>query len=222
MSSFICACGIKTFIYDWPPAEIEAGNKKMFERHIFCSCQREVVIRTAPKEEPDFQGEDDGEPKIVSQEHLAHMLGLPPAPEFVRQIVDNTPTTTENLASIDLSVDEAKVLKELTAHYGNVFKAAPPTTHEGPEKKDEQPQPDMFSEERAAYNTLAERVADGKFTINNIDEARMVRCAFSPRNTRRLYPVKDMDYDDEPNVINAKLAEMLKNRMLAILEAVNA
>ena len=218
-----CSCGISHWVFDWPPAEIEAGGKKMMERHIFCSCQREVVIRTAPKEEPDFKGEDDGEPKIVSQEHLAHMLGLPTAPEFKRVVVDNTPTTTENLASIDLSVDEARVFKELTAHYGNVFKAAPPTTHEGPEKgKDEEPQKDMFSEDRAAYNTFAERIADGQFTIHNIDEARMARCAFSPRNTRRLYPVKDMDYDDEPNVVNAKLAETLKNRLFAILEAVNA
>lgn len=220
-----CSCGISHWVFDWPPAEIEAGGKKMMERHIFCSCQREVVIRTAPKEEPTFDGEadDKDEPKIVSQDHLAHMLGLPPAPEFVRQVVDNTPTAIENLASIDLSIDEARVLKELTAHYGNVFKAAPPTTHEGPEKKDgEEPKPDMFSEERAAYNTLAERIADGKFVINNIDEARMVRCAFSPRNTRRLYPVKENDYDDEPHVVNAKLAETLKDRMFAILEAVNA
>lgn len=220
---FVCSCGISHWVFDWPPADIDAGGKKMKERHIFCSCQREVVVRTAPKEEPDFEGEDDGQPKVVSQDHLAHMLGLPQAPEYKRVVVDNTPTNTENLATLNLSVDQARVLKELVAHYGNVFKAAPPRTHETEKDKPEAPpEKDMFSEERAAYNTLAERIEDGQFVINNIDEARMVRCALSPRNTRRLYPVGEYDADNEPNVVNSKMSKELVDMILPILEAVNA
>ena len=221
-----CSCGQSHYIFDWPPATIEEGGKKMMERHIFCPCQIEVVVRTAPKEEPDYEGPEDDKPKIVSQEHLVKMLGLTPAPEVKRVIEDKTPRQKTGLLMVNLSSEDARVLKESLAHYGNVFKAAPPvSTHGDKGDKNSGPPPqyeDMHAKEREAFLVLSEKVYGGDFMIENIEEARMVRCAFSDRNVRRLYPTKEMDYDDEPNVISVKAVKALRDRILTDLEKLNA
>ena len=224
-----CTCGIRHFVFDWPPAEIEVSGKKMMERHIFCPCQREVVVRTAPKDEVEFDGpEDSKKPKIYSQEALAKAMGLDVPPETER--VNNNMPPENVLFSIALTVDEASMLKDLSAHYGNVFKQAPPKAED--QDKDKNPDPnaptgpavapmDQHAAERAAYISMSEKIQEGAFNVTSAGEAKMIRCALSSRNVARRFPTKDSSWDDDPNVVGKKAAGELRERIYKELEANN-
>ena len=224
----VCSCGIRHFIFDWPAAAIEDGGKKMCERHIFCPCQREIVIRTAPKDEPDAQEaeEDAKKPKIFSQEALAKAMGLEIPPDVERVNTDLPPENV--LVSLTMNTKEVELLKDLVTHYGNVFKPMMPSPGND---KDGKPIPpnDQFKAEREAYLAFADKIkpaAAGWGTANTFDiasasDAKMVRCALSARNVGKRFPVEGDGWDDDPNVIGKKAATELRERAYKELEAKN-
>jgi hypothetical protein len=214
----VCTCGIRHFIFDWPAADIKDGGKDMKERHIFCPCQREIVIRTSPKDEIEFDGPDDSKkPKVYSQEALAKAMGLDIPPEVERT---NTNMPLANvLVSVTLNADEAALLKDLTAHYGNVFKQ--PLPIEGELKDGEPPPPDKHQAEREAYIALSEKIVPPTYSVGSADEAKMIRCALSSRNVVKRFPVKGEAWDDDPNVIGKKAASEMRDRIYKELEVAN-
>ena len=224
----VCSCGIRHFIFDWPAASVEEGGKPMCERHIFCPCQREIVIRTAPKDEPNAPEteEDTKKPKIFSQEALAKAMGLEVPPDVERV---NTNLPPENvLVSLTMTPSEIELLKDLVSHYGNVFKPILPSPGLDKEGKPIPPE-DKFREEREAYLAFAEKIkptAAGWGTANTFDvasavEAKMVRCALSARNVAKRFPADIDGWDDDPNVIGKKAATELREKAYKELEAKN-
>lgn len=220
----VCSCGISYQVYDYPPAEVEEGGKKMMERHIMCPCDREVVVRTAPKYEPTaplVEGEETS--RVVSFEEMSRRLGVgknttppsakvptwgpsstPPteAPEAISGapslIVDPnaTPNVTGTEKSIFLTQEDADVLGNLIAHYGMKFK-----------------DPEAQKEEAQEFADLAARAKqEGMFTIFSDKEERMCRMGFLERNVKKLWPIGPYDDESDHNVQCTVRANDLRER----------
>lgn len=199
-----CTCGIAHQLYDYPPGDVSAGGKDMKERHIICNCTREAVVRTSPKDEPDYNDPNADKEglrrNVISHEALCAKLGLPintpviqpAAPPVASTIIDPTATTVSGQPSLFLAKDDADLLREIVTHYGAVFK-------QGDE------------EAQAAYSAFVAKIQEGMLSTDPT-EVRMVKCAFSDRNLRRLYPVGQYDDETSHNVVRTEAAKSLKDR----------
>jgi len=212
-----CSCGITHHVFDWPSAKIEENNKKMIERHITCSCKREVVLRTDPMDEPDNEEGDEDEGQIFSFEELSRRLGVKPPPQPIPQpppqmkqskgliVTDTTDTNEVNqLFTVHLSQDEAETLNEALSHYATVFKPM-----------EEQ------AKEQQAYLNLATRCKFGFFKIETEKDASLIRCSLSERNTSRLYPVDEYGDETDHNFQRMLTVRSLRDRLFKEFEAHN-
>lgn len=238
-----CACGINIgSIFDWPPAEIEEGNKKMFERHLNCACGREMVVRTAPKEEPDSQ-ENADKKQIFSFDEIARRmwseqdpndpalksLTIPSTDQMIKALeATGDPRTAAIIADIQaaqtptigLLSAETDLLQSLIRNYAICFKPI----YKQPKKEKGEKQGEQINEqameqakEHQLYIEFADKIHDGLVTFAPV-EARMVRCAFTERNIFRLYPTTDTDLDTDYNVVMTKKVEELKTKIFGMFE----
>ena len=222
-----CSCGIDYQVYDYPPAEVEEGGKKMMERHIMCPCDREVVIRTTPKYEPN-QAVPKGEETsgVVSFDELVRRLNppavptgsggwggggaiappppkAPPAPVVAPPELPSIITDIEG-ASAPVSQEKSIFLSQDDADVLGALVA-----HYGEKFKDAEVQ----KEEAKEFAELAERCKqEGMFIITTDKEDRMIRTAFLERNMKKLWPVGQFDDDTDFNVVQTGRAKSLRER----------
>ena len=225
-----CACGIDYQVYDYPPAEVEEGGKKMMERHIMCPCDREVVVRTAPKYEPASQEENVS--GVISFDELVRRLNQdpPPPPAPVTPPAgwggwgSSTPTAPPKAAPkavvapslpspIIVDPNAAPVVTNqeksifLSKDDAEVLGAL--VAHYGQKFKDAEIQKDEVQE----FAELAVRAAqDGMFIVYSDREDRMIRMAFLEKNVKKLWPVGQFDDDTDFNVVQTARAKDLRER----------
>lgn len=199
MRKIECACGISLDIYSWPSAEIEQNGTKMIERHITCRCTREIVVRTAPKYEPDAEiGEDENVAAVSSFAELSRQFGVRKEAEPY-----NKPDAGGlNLAepevrvTLDLNSDDKKLFLSLLDKYARWFK-----------------QGKASAEDQKKFFGLHDRweAATGPFGLTD-EETRMSKMALSERN---IYHV----YGASPSEADKKVIDDLKLTLKAIYEA---
>lgn len=171
MRKLECACGISHQIYDWPMTEIEQNGTKMCERHITCACKREVVVRTAPKYEPEAEtGDDEKIATVSSFAELSRQFGvLKEAPEH-NQPGAAKPETPD--AQVKLSGPSRALLSSLIENYAKWFK-------QGKASKDSQKKFFDFQEKVV-------KAEDGSVSLND-EERRMAKMALSERNCYHIW-----------------------------------
>lgn len=124
MRKIECACGISLDIYTWPSAEVEQNGKKMIERHIRCHCEREIVVRTAPKYELDAEvAEDEKISAVSSFAELSRQFGvLKEAEPHNKPLTGDVDESESPKKTVTFSDEEANLLNALLLNYGNWFK----------------------------------------------------------------------------------------------------
>jgi hypothetical protein len=175
MRKIECACGISIDIYSWPSAEVEQNDKKMMERHIRCRCNREIVVRTPPKYEPDFEpAEDEKISTVASFAEISRQFGVlkeaePHNKPLSGDVADEAPPTK----TMSISEHESDLLTGLVANYGRWFK-----------------QGKASAADQKKFMEFAQRILDerGKSLILSEEECRMCKMAFSERNLFHIYP----------------------------------
>lgn len=191
MRKIECACGISHQIYDWPPSEVEQNNKKMMERHITCNCKREIVVRTAPKYEPEAELEEGEKIATVSSfAELSRQFGVlkeapahnKPAPEA------EEPEPGEK--SVRLAPPEKKLFLDLVMNYAKWFKQGKASAKE--------------QEKFFKFHEKVEAAADGTFSVSE-EETRMSRMALSERNLYHIYG-EELSPADQQNVEDLKFS----------------
>ncbi len=196
MRKIECACGISLDIYSWPPAEIEQNGKKMMERHISCRCTREIVVRTAPKYEPDaIVGEDEKIATVMSFAEMSRQAGVlkevephnKPAADGVSEMA---PTLK---GSVTFSGDQFKLFYSLVMNYAKWFK-----------------QGKASAKEQKKFFEFAERLGSGTPIEVSDEEALMCRMALSERNLFHIYGSEMSDADkDIIGALRSHLKEIL-------------
>lgn len=222
-----CTCGLNIgSIFHWPPAEIEEGGKKMMERHLSCNCGREIVVRTAPKEEPDSP-ENADKKGIFSFDEIARRMGAGQMPDqpSVQPAPDSPTAIIQEINAIGnpalgLNAEDAELLQTLVRNYGTVFK---PIFKQEKSKRAAK-QGEQMNEQEAAqakeqqeYLAFADKIIEGLVSFSP-EEAKMARCSFTERNLDRLYPTTDFDLDTDYNVIMRKKVAALETRVFAMFE----
>jgi hypothetical protein len=195
-------------------AEVDINGKKAAQRHLTCSCQREIVIHTSLKDEPNYDGDGSDKAKIFSFEELSERLGIdvvkqPQQPQPVVQTTKTIITSDTTPANVGISTfltqDDAETLSEAVANYGRVFK----------------PLEDQ-KQEQDKYLAVAERCkTEGLLIIDGVEEARMIRCALSDRNMKRLYPIDDYADEADHNVKRRTTIVALRDRFTRLFEDAN-
>lgn len=229
-----CSCGIDYQVYDYPPAEIEEGGKKMMERHIMCPCDREAVIRTAPKYEPNV---DTGEETsgVVSFDELVRRLDKaaaapatpatnpggwggnwgPPtaqkAPKKAPVAPPAVPSPIIDPSAVPVPSSDEKSLF-LTQDEADVVSAL--IAHYGAKFKDAEVQ----KEEVQEFADLASRAKqEGMFAMSE-KEQRMVRMGFLERNVKKLWPIAAYADETEFEVQQTAKAKVLRERFKTTCE----
>lgn len=222
-----CSCGIIYQVYDYPPVELEEGGKKMMERHVMCPCDREIIIRTAPKYEPTSNEENTS--GVVSFDELVRRLNqdpTPPAPVNTggwggynpapqppagkapkKAIVVPPPIPSaiiDPTASPAVNNDEKSIY--LSQDDADVVGAL--VAHYGEKFKDAEVQ----KEEVQEFADLAGRAKQEGMLVLSEKEQRMCRMAFLPRNITKLWPVAAYADEDEFEVVQTAKAKALRER----------
>lgn len=203
-----CRCGIRHQIYDWPSEVIVDKDKEMVERHISCHCKREIVVRTSPREEPDYEPVTDKDKELVEKPfsfaEMSKRMGVLKESDKVEQSVAK-PAYEGGKKGIALMDDDAELLYQCLYHYGTKFKADNQT-------------------ERMKFYAFAERAKQGGHLLFESEtEERMARMAFTERNLYNLFPLDDdlPLVSAEQNKINTamkKAAEKLRDQIHKALE----
>lgn len=226
-----CSCGIDYQVYDYPPAEIEEGGKKMMERHIMCPCDREVVVRTAPKYEPTASNTEEAENTsgVVSFDELVRRLKqgqqedpppapaanpgwggnwAPPPPKAQKQapvaVPAPSPVIVDPNATPAPTNDEKGIF--LTQDEADTVGAL--IANYGLKFKDAEAQ----KEEVQEFAELAERAKLGGMFSMSEKEQRMCRMAFLERNVKKLWPIAQYADEDEFEVVQTAKAKDLRER----------
>lgn len=203
-----CRCGIRHQIYDWPSETITEKGKEMVERHISCSCKREIVVRTSPKEEPGFEPVTEKDiaksGKPFSFAEISKQMGVLKE----KDKVDTAPVKTDyegGKKSISLADHDAELFYQCVYHYGTKFKSDNP-------------------QERMKFYAFAERGKTGSVVVFESEtEERMARMAFTERNLYVMFPIiEDLPlaevHKNEESAAGKKAAEALRDRILKVLE----
>lgn len=209
----ICSCGISYQVYDYPPSDVEEGGKQMKERHIMCPCDREIVMRTAPKYEPDYEGTEKTSP-LASFEEISRRLGIVPPPGTPQNAPEAAPATPSLILGPEadqppasagkglfLTPDDASTLSTLIGHYGSYYKCS-----------------ETQKEDQEKFAVLAERAKlGGMFNLQTEEEERMVRMGFLERNITKIWPVGPYDEEGEFNVQQTIRAKTLREKFKNLL-----
>lgn len=187
MRKIECACGISHDIYSWPPAEVEQNGKKMMERHITCTCTREVVVRTAPKYEDDAEvGDDEKVATVTSFAELSRKFGVlkeaaphntaaPPKEDSEEDAVDDAGPGKEDAGprkKVQILAPNRALFATLIENYAKWFKQG---------KASKEGQKKFFD-----FHQKVSEARGGNLSLND-EEIRMARMALSPRNLYHLW-----------------------------------
>lgn len=185
MRKLECACGISIDIYSWPPTEIEQNGKKMMERHISCRCTREIVVRTAPKYEPDAEvKEGEKIATVVSFAELSRQCGVLKETEPYNKPAaggldeDEEDAAPADKGSVTLPEDQCKLLNQLVMNYANWFK-----------------QGKASAKEQKKFFEFAAKLKPNEAISVNDEESRMCKMAISERNLFHIYGEEMSDED---------------------------
>jgi hypothetical protein len=197
MRKIECACGISHQIYDWPAAEVEQNDKKMMERHLKCRCSREIVVRTAPKYEPDAEvDEDEKVATVTSFAELSRQFGvLKEADPHNKPIADSPDEAPSAEKSVGISDADRTLFMFLIENYAKWFKQG---------KASAKDQKKFFE-----LNEKVGKAEDGKFSLSE-EEIRMSKMAVSQRNIFHVFGEEPTQEDqDKLNSLKSALKEIL-------------
>jgi hypothetical protein len=227
-----CTCGIDYSLYDYPPTEVEVEGKTAMERLVMCPCDREYVIHTQPKYEPDSK--ETNVSGVMSFEELVKKLKAPPPapkaaswgpPQSAKKVSSKAKSgivlpgaaDASGKASGGLIIDPnaiqaapAVAVNEksifLTQDDADVVSSL--IANYGAKFKDAE----MQKEEVQEFADLASRAKqEGMFTIGE-KEQRMVRMAFLEKNILKLWPFDAYADETEFNVQQTAKAKLLREK----------
>lgn len=232
-----CSCGIEYQVYDYPPSEVEEGGKKMMERHVMCPCDREIVVRTAPKYEPAMAATEEAENTsgVVSFDELVRRLKAgqdaqdaapinksgwggfnPPAAPPPGKAPTKAAVAPPTLPSLIIDPNAAPIINTdeksifLSQDDADVIGAL--ITNYGEKFKDAEVQ----KEEVQEFADLAARAKQEGIFIISEKEQRMCRMAFLERNVKKLWPILAYADETEFEVVQTAKAKALRERFKQI------